>query len=356
MSEDFHEKTEEPTQKKLADARKKGFAARSQDLTISVLLVFTTGLLYFSSGYMYVRLERILLNIFQNLNYPFDSHAVVSAWFQTILFDMFWILFPAFVGVFAVGVLINVVQTGFIFSFYPLMPQLKRVNPFHPPNYEKNFGSAAFVRLGFGLIRINLVVILSYVILGVDAFHVFSMVKGSPKDILLFIHREATLVAMGIALSYLAVGVIDLVYQRWRFTREMRMTRREVKDEIKQLEGDINVKSKIRSMMRTYAENNIQQVLPFADVIIAEGNDYVLALFYDPLKLKAPICLCKGSRNRGQRIRYEARKYEIPIVENAELARGLYREVAETALIPKSYYSRIAAILARVQENSSTRW
>src|SRR5262249_32304712 len=150
------EKTEEPTQKKLADARKKGFVAKSQDLTISIMLLLSMILLSFISGYMFDKLAWLCKGILQHLNIEIVGIPFVTGWVRWGIVQIVWIIFPLFACVVILALLCNLLQTGFIFSSYPLIPKWYKLNLFHHANYVNNFSYHALIRLSFGIVRVLL--------------------------------------------------------------------------------------------------------------------------------------------------------------------------------------------------------
>lgn len=345
MPEDFHEKTEEPTPKKLADARTKGYVAKSQDLITSIHLILCILVFFFFSGFMFNQLAAISRLIFLNLNFNFTDMVIVETAARLGLAQIAYILLPLFSIVVIVGVSMNILQTGFILSSYPIVPKWSKINIFNPSNYEHNFGAPAFVRLGLGFVRLQIVLAFCLLITGQEAFHIFNLGKGTVDHLITFIKDESVLVSMGIAVGYLFVSIADFFYQKWFFHRKMRMSKREVKDELKQVEGDINVKYKIRSTMRARAQANAINQVNQANILIADGSMYAVALKYKKGVTPVPVCLCKGVHSRAVVIRDLAMRYAIPIIENPTLARKLFREIESGCYITANFYQEVAASL-----------
>lgn len=350
MAEDFHEKTEEPTPKKLADARKKGFVAKSNDMTIAFMLMGTMIVFFFFAPYMVRNIAKLSVLVFKNINYDFVDIKVISYFLNGALEELFWIFLPLLAGVIFMGIVLNLLQSGLIFTAYPMKPKWKKLNVFDPYNYQRNFGIPALVRLLFGLVRLNIVMALSWIIISHDAFVIFNMGKGTPRDIAEFIYDKSIVVGLAVALGYIVIGILDFLYQKWRFLRQMRMSRREVKDELKQIEGDLTVKNKIREMMQTFAGHSLAAGVPKADVIISDADNYVVALLYRQGKMKAPICLCKGTRKRGKVILDLARKYQVPVVQRPLLAKSLFRDIDSGDYVTPQYYRDLANILSQLEE------
>lgn len=351
MAEDFQEKTEEPTKKKLSDARKKGFVAKSQDLTISVMLLMTMVVLYFTSGFMFDRLTWICRGILLHLSVDFGEISFVSAWARWGVLQITWIIFPLILSVVFIGILCNLLQTGFIFSTYPLVPKWKKLNMFDPHNYINNFSYHALIRLCFGLARVMVVTVFSFAVIGADMFTIYAIMNKTPFDLLMFVHREAVLVGSSLAIGYLVVAAADLMYQKWRFNKEMKMSRRELKDEFKQTEGDLKVKNKIKEMMQSTVQPYLQKIVPLADVVVTDPfGHFAIALSYRENKMRAPICLAKGTGKKAILILSIAKKHKVFIVENFNLAQSLYRATQVDGLISPEFYFRVAELLIQANK------
>lgn len=353
MAEDYHDKTEEPTPKRLADAHKKGYAAKSQDLITSLHLIVCILVFFFLANFMFYKLASFLTIIFRNLNFNYVDLDLVKLFMNIGLLQILYLLLPLFAVVFIISLAMNLLQTGFIFSGYPLIPKWNKLNIFNTSNYEHNFGSPAFVKLCFGLVRLQIVLLLCWLITSQEAFHIFSLGKGTVKELVDFIQKEGVLVSLGIAVGYLFVAIGDFFYQKWAFNRKMRMSKREVKDELKQMEGDVNIKLKIRSSMRAKAQANAINQLPHADLLITDGVLHAVALAYQPDKMPIPFCLLKGSKGRAEALKDLAHRYAIPIIENPPLARKLFREIESGSYITPDFYSEVATAFALMDKKVS---
>lgn len=353
MAEDYHDKTEEPTPRKLAEAREKGLVAKSNDLTIAIMLLGTMLFFFFFSSFMYHELQDFCLAVFHHLDFEYRSLDVISRYVKQGSSQILWMLLPIIMGTLFIAFISNILQTGMIYSLDPLKPKWKKLNIFNPSNYERNFGSSAWMRMIFGLVRLNLVLALSYLMMSEKAYETFSMGKGNPRDIFLFIFHETLALGTACSIAYIFIGILDYIYQRWRFMRQMKMSRREIKEEQKQLEGDVYVKSKIRRMMQGLAETSLNTSVPKADAVVAQEDRFVIAIQYDPEHMKVPVCLCKGSFKRGAEIRGLASKHGVPIIENPYLAESMYRLVESGGPISPAFYHQVADLLAKISANKN---
>jgi flagellar biosynthesis protein FlhB len=339
MSEDYHDKTEDPTPKRLAEARKKGYVAKSQDIIVSFHLLMCMIVFFFFVDRMFQEIAAININIFENLNFQYTDLHLMTSIVRNGLIQLFFILLPIIAGGFLITLIFNIIQTGAIFSFYPLMPKWSKLNMFNPNNYERILGFPAIIKLGFGIFRLQLVLILCVGVTGQNAFQVFSLGKVAIHEMVAFIKRESLLVGFSIALSYLAVAFCDFFYQKWTFNRKMRMSKREVKDEIKQMEGDQNIKIKMRTVMMEGVQKHALNDLSAADVYIVDGTQFVVAINY---KLRSiPFCVDKGSSRKGQVMLEIAKAIAIPVIEKPGLAQKLYTDTQVKTYIKAEYYEDI---------------
>lgn len=348
MNEDYHDKTEEPTPKRLADARKKGFVAKSNDLAISLLLLTTMLIFFFYGPSMYEKLEILALTIITNLNSKEFTLETVSLGLSYGIKEFIWILLPLFVSVVFFAILFQVLQTQFMVSSYPLKPKWKKLNIFNPENYHKNFGSQAFVKMGFGLLRLNLVLVVTWSVTSLFAREVFSVGKDTAQAIIALMGDMIIWVGIGCSISYIVVGIFDYFFQHWYFNRQMRMSRREIKDEIKQTEGDLLVKNRIKHEMRSFSAMNYEELIEHADILITERARYVVALVYDIKKMRAPVCLFKAAGKRGALMRSIAEKKGVLVVENPILAQSLFQSLSPGDQISPEFFHQVAETLAKI--------
>ncbi len=349
MTEDFHDKTEEPTPKKLADAKKKGFVAKSNDLTIALMLLGSMALFFFFSSFMFGGLEQLTIAILKGINTPFDEIELISLYLNQGLYTLLVTFSPLIFITVAMALSFNIFQTGFVFSFYPLKPKWSKLNFFYLKNYEKNFALPAVMRMLLGLLRLNLVLVLSWTVVSSDILYFFNLGRGTPADIIAFAYRKMLIVGTSYSLAYIGVAGLDYMYQKWSFLREMRMSRREIKDEMKQMEGDQTVKNKIRGMMQTLSQDNLEQEIPLADVIITDCDKYTVAIAYDATRMQAPLCLCKESGYKGAKMVKIARQHHLLIIENSLLAKAISRSIEKGSYITPLFYHAIAEILMKLK-------
>lgn len=348
MADEFQEKTEEPTPKKLADARRKGQVAKSQDFTSSAVLFTGMFLLFVFSGYFYDRLEMFTLAIFNHLTEPFDSFDAVVGWMQEGLKFCMLLLLPLFLGLLTFGLVVNIIQVGWEVSLESLKPKWNNVNVFNPKNYKKFFNVQAVVKLLLGISKLLVIGFVGYLIIFQRLGQVTRLMDGTPWEMFIFLCQTAFLMGIVTAVILLSLGILDFLFQKWKFQKDMRMSRTEVKDERKQTEGDAQMKGKIRSMMQSFSQTRMKDNVPKADVVVANPIHYAIAIKYDPETMPAPVCVAKGARRMALIIRELAETSGVAVVENPPLARALYKSVEVGSLVPPDFYHAIAEVLAYV--------
>lgn len=343
------DKSEEPTAKKLGDAREEGQVAKSKELiTASGLATFFVILKLFA-GYMGNKFIETFIKVLGNIDkYTSDELSVVSV--QAILSDSIVTILLICAPVFALACFISFVvllfQVKWKVSTKVMRPKLSNINPVN--GFKKFLSKDKLVDLLVELIKI---VIISYV--------AYSTLKNEWKTLLLLydLKLEQAILLIGdivlnlglkISIIFLVIGFGDLIYQKIKFRKEMRMTKQEVKDEFKNSDGDPQIKGKIRAKMREASQRRMMQAIPQADVVITNPTHLAAAIKYDKATSEAPILVAKGADYIAQKIRDIARENHIEIVENKPLARMLYYNVELGEEIPPELYQMTAEVLAYV--------
>lgn len=343
------EKTEEPTAKKLSDARKEGQVARSKELTVSAELVALFLALKIFISYMGNKFIECFRVFFQDFEKMLDGEFTVLM-AEGILRSSVEKILVICLPILAIAVLVSfsvvLFQVKWQLSGKPLTPKLSKMNPV--TGFKKIFSMERLVSLGIEIIK---VIIIAYV--------AYSTIKSEWNTLLILYDMDLfqgvsltgkLVLDLGLKIStvYLAIGLGDYIYQKFKFKKEMRMTKEELKEEYKQTEGDPQVKRKIRSKMIEVSQRRMMQQVPKADVVITNPTHLAAAIKYDRDKDQAPVLLAKGADYLAMKIKEIARENNIEIVENKPLARMLYYNVEVGAEIPPELYQMTAEVLAYV--------
>ena len=338
------EKTEEPTAKKRADARKKGQVGRSQELnTAFVLLVgfFSLKLLWDS---IYLSIATYTTYVFTNLNQTVDTENILRI-FIGIIIVLAKTAFPIMLFIMVIGLAINFFQVGLNFNSESIEFKLDKLNPIN--GFGRIFSKRSLVELAKSLFKILVIGFFLY-------RFIHEQILAMPQFMFFDLTTSLALVAEIIfQMAFIVIGVITIMafmdygYQKWQTTQDLKMTKQEVKDEMKQTEGDPQIKGKIRQKQRQMAMARMMKEVPKADVIITNPTHYAIALSYEQ-GMVAPTVIAKGQDLVAQRIKKIGREARVPIVENKPLARTLYAAVQVGDVVPHELYQAVAEVLAYV--------
>ncbi|GHG97849.1 type III secretion system export apparatus subunit SctU [Comamonas sp. JC664] len=342
MSDESGEKTEEPSQKKLDDSRKKGQVWKSKDLSgVGVLLVGLAAV-KFSWDMLETELTSLFMFSFDQLAHP-ESLAVATG--QLLYLGLRAVLvvsLPVLAGCAIVGGLMEYLQVGTLFTMDPLMPKMEKLNPIQ--GMKNLFNKKAVVELLKNLIKIT---VTAYVVYGVvrDSMPlVVETVRQDTRSIMTIMGELVTRVATRVALMFVLFGVFDVWWQRKSFMKDMMMTKEEVKKEYKQSEGDPHHKAKRKEMHQEIMEGAQMEAVREADVIVTNPDHVAVALKYDREKDGAPRVLARGIDFKAERIKAIAREQDVPTLRNVPLAHALLRvEVGHE--VPEELYDAVAEVL-----------
>ncbi len=340
------DKTEAPTPRKLNEARKEGMVALSQELTASVVLFVSIWLISSPGGKIITDVQNLLVNALTQLpkgdvsiNWYIDKFISEGL---SIGKDVFMIV----IVLLATGTVVTFAQTRLLISTRKMKPDLNRLNPIN--GFKKLFSTQGLVEWVKALLKLLVIGWIVYSYLVGQVQHLFGLAQLPFQDALSSWVNIAVSLAMRVAEAYLIIAIADYAYQSWTFKKSLRMSKEEIKEEIKRSEGDPMIKSRIRSQMRRIARKRMMANVPKADVIITNPTHLAIAIHYDPDKMNAPVVLAKGAYLVAERIVEIARSHKIPIIQNIPLAHVLYRTVEIDQEIPPELYVAMAEILAQV--------
>lgn len=346
------EKTEQPTAKKLSDARKEGQVAKSKEignafglLALFLILKFYIGTMgnsfiaYFGAVYNQIP-ESIQMYDGQ---FPLASMLVIL---RGMILQLMLILAPVLIVGVAVALVCDVIQVGWHPTTKPMQPKLSKLNPLK--GFGRFFSANSVLELVKSILKLLVIGYVVYSYLKGRENQIFLLYDISLKQAIGLIGEIVLDLGIRIAVVYMIIAFSDFAYQKWKFKDDMKMTKQEVKDEYKNQEGDPQIKGKQKQRMREASMRRMMQQLPEADVVITNPTHYAVAIKYDADKYDAPYVLAKGENYLAQRIKDVARENEIEIVENKPLARMLYANVEVGGLVPPELYQAVAEVLAFV--------
>lgn len=344
--ESFQEKTEQPTHKRLEDARKKGQVAKSMEINSAMILLTGLVILTLFGGMMLARMLTAQRFIFSQVGQIQITPDLIPGYLLSGARTMVVVLLPIMLPIVLVGIAVNLLQFGFVFSLYSIQPKLDKLSPIQ--GLKRLFSRRSLIELIKNVLKILIVGWVGYITVAGMADEMVPLMDQGIGSIYLWCCKAAATVGFRTVLVILILALLDLVYQRWEHTQQMKMTKQEVKDEHRQAEGDPKVKSKIRSIQFKTALQRMMKKVPTADVVITNPTEVAVALSYDAETMQAPTLVAKGKRLIAQRIREIAIEHDIPIMENPPLARDLYKAVEVGQEIPGNFYQAVAEILAYV--------
>lgn len=346
MFEDYQEKTEQPTKKRLKEVRQKGHVFKSHDTTVSGMLLFNMFFLLIFSKFMFLKIYFMFKGLLNNLNYDIENPQQIIHWMNEGIFYLQVLLAPLLLGTLAAACIVNLSQVGFVFSATPLKPRWSNLNMFDGQNYKKYFDFRVILKIILGQLRIIAVTVSSIWLIAGDIFSIYELTDADPKKVIMYIFVKAMEIGFVLAISYLLIGLIELAYNRYRYYKDLRMTPRELRDEIRHSEGNLEVRAQIYSFMKKFLGKPTETNLSQAAVIITSTTHGIsLALMFYPETMDAPLCIAKGILNRSKEILLQAQIYDIPIIEDIALSKRLYGVVKIGQFVPSLLYYEVAEIL-----------
>ena len=343
------EKTEDPTPKKLGDAREEGQVARSTDLITASALIALFLTLRIFVGRIGNQFIEAFYEFYGNIVKVTDDdfHIVTAnALLRESIYRILLILLPIFVIAVMVVIVVNVFQVKWKVTTKPLKPKPDKFNPIK--GFKKIFSKDKLVDTFKEVLKILAIMYIAYNTLidySGDLQKLYDMELIQAVE---FIGDIVIKLGLNISIVFLIIGMADYIYQKFKFKKEMRMSKQEVKDEYKQSEGDPHIKGKIKNKMREISQRRMMQMLPEADVVITNPTHFATAIKYDKDTGEAPVLVAKGADFLAQKIKEVARENHIEIVENKPLARMLYYNVEIGNEIPPELYQMTAEVLAYV--------
>ena len=344
-------RTEKPTSKRIKEARKKGNVAKSQEVSVAATILSGMVIAYF----WFDNLGREMMEVFRFffstaiLEFEPDQSNVYSLFLRVAARIAVMILPIMLVVGFSVFIVLRI-QVGKLWTTKPFKPDLKKMNPISGVK-RLFFSLQTFTRLGKSLLKAVVIGIAPFMVVKgeldtfpslyyVDAFTLSSYI----------LHMGLKMVIYAL-LPMVIIAVVDLVYARWDYIEKLKMTKQEVKDEMKQMEGDPHIKQKQKQKMMQMSMKRMMQQVPKADVVITNPTHIAVALQYDQMVAPAPIVVAMGADKVAEKIKEIAREHKVPIRENKPLARALFAQAEVGDVIPEDLYKAVATILAQLWQS-----
>jgi flagellar biosynthetic protein FlhB len=340
------EKTEDASGRKLGKAREEGQVAKSTEIPSVFVLLGGVIALWGSAAHIYNNVLEVFHYNFNFETIPDFTRLEMVELLAVHGQKIFMICLPLFAGVYVTALLSNVAQVGFAISWKAIEPKISKLNPIS--GFKQKFSSRSVVEMVKNLAKIGVISMVAYYSIKGELTSIARLYDHSIGHILLFIVKISFWIFIKVCLIMMVVAFLDYAYQKWKFLEDQKMTKKEVKDETKQTEGDPMVKSRIRQLQHEAARKRMMADVPEADVVVTNPTRLAVALKYDGTTMDAPRVVAKGAGPVAKNIRRIARENEIPLVEDKQLARNLYSQVDIGGDVPIEYYQAVAELLAYV--------
>ena len=346
-------KTEEPTQRRLDDARRRGEVAKSQDLASWASFAGTAGVVAIAGGWMSQDLARRLLPF---ISQP-DAFRLQDGGALEVVRAASLAAAPAMALILGVGMVSgvfgNVIQTGLLWDTDKLKPDASKLSPL--AGFKRLFGLDGMVQFLKSVIKLVIVGVTAWTVMKPHWHELMGLAAVEPAGILPIAAGFLRSLVFAVVVLMGAGAVIDWIWQRQRFSQRMRMSREELKEDVRQSEGDPHVKGKQKQLRAERARRRMMQQVPKATVVVTNPTHYAVALRYEQGETQAPVCVAKGLDRVALKIREVAAEHKVPIIEDPPLARALYAAVELDETIPTQHYQAVAKIIGFVMNKAKPR-
>jgi flagellar biosynthesis protein FlhB len=340
------EKTEDPTARKLRNARDEGQVARSIELPAAAVTIGAILVMVMMGSYWMKKMIEIFASGFKFDRKTLDNPDLMVTSFASQLGESFLLIVPVLMVTAVLAVLSSGATGGYLFSLKSIMPNFGKLSPLS--GFKRMFGTHAAVELLKAILKFTLVALVLWSLVSRQMDQMMQLGQMAVEPALAAAGWMIGESALWLSLSLMIIALIDAPYQKYSFIKRMRMTKQEVKDEMKDMEGRPEVKQQIRQRQREMANNKMIQKVKDADVVITNPEHFAVALSYDPTGDGAPILLAKGSDHMAARIREEALKHDVEMFAAPPLARALYFSTKVDYPVPESLYLAVAQVIAYV--------
>lgn len=349
MSEqDKEQKTEEPTHKRLEEARKRGQVAMSREIgSFFILMVFAVTLTSFLPGMLKDTLH-LLKPLLEHADGLIVDRAGLGHIFIKLILGAGALLAVPLVLTMAAAIAASMLQNGPMLTTDPITPKLEKISI--RKGLSRMFSVRAVVEFTKGLFKIGIVGVVCYLAVKSQMNHLRQLPDDDTMAMLIFLLSLVTRIMIGVCVAMFFIALLDYLYQRHDYMKNLRMTKQEVRDEYKQQEGDPHIKQRLKQIRAERARNRMMADVPKSDVVITNPTHYAVALKYDTETMQAPKVTAKGQDYLALTMRKIAEEYDVPIVENPPLARSLHASVEVDQEIPIDMYKAVAEVISYVYQ------
>jgi flagellar biosynthetic protein FlhB len=350
--QDDSQKTEEPTQKRLEDARKKGDVAKSLDVPIWFLFLATAGIMA-AAGPLAGMIADPLVRIMDHPHAFKLTDGGAQQLMGALLMSLALPLGIIFAVIAVASVLGHVIQHRPLWTGEKMKPDLAKLSPIK--GLQRMFGMQGWMNLLKSFLKMAAITAAMIYAVWPEATAISESGRLDPAGLLLMTQVIAGRLLLAAIVVIGIIAAIDYVYQRFSFMQRMRMSRQDVRDEVKQQEGDPHIRARLRQIRLERSRKRMMQNVPKSTVVITNPTHYSVALRYDPEVDAAPVCMAKGADEVALRIREKAKEHGIPIVENVPLARALFATVEIEETVPREHFEAAAKVIGFVMQRRKKR-
>lgn len=340
------EKTEEATPKRREETREKGNVAKSRDLASIAVLGACLVYLYFGASTMASQLMDLMKVYFRKSGQMAVSMDNVHVLLLDFALKTFLLLIPFLLVALLSGLIINILQVGFTFSAEAITPKFSKVDPIQ--GFQRLFSLRSLVEFLKNILKVAIVGTVAYQTVKGESNTIVPLMDYNVQDILAYIGQVSFKILYTTCWVLVILAILDFLYQKWEHEKSMKMSKQEIKEESKQLDGDPLIKGRIKRLQREMARKRMMAAVPKADVVITNPTHLAIAIRYEPETMNAPVVIAKGADFLAQKIKEIARNNHVPLIENKPVAQVLYKMVAIEQSIPENLYRVVAEILAQV--------
>jgi flagellar biosynthetic protein FlhB len=344
--EERESRTEPATPRRRQEARERGQVARSADLSSALMLLMGLLFVRFYGPVLLGDMKSLAVQIIGWMGVPNQEGGEAYAYAWVLAAGMLRMVAPLMLFLVAIGLAVNWVQFGFVFSGHPLVPNLNKINPVN--GLGRIFSARGLVILANSMLKVLAGAVIVWLRMRWEVRRMLLMPALEPHGVLSSMAGMAFRTGLELAIVLLALSVLDFLFHRYQYERDLRMTPQEVKEELKRMEGDPIMRARRRAIMRRMVMQQMMRRVPEAEVVITNPTHLAVALHYEPDEMLAPEVVAKGQRLVAERIKQIAREHAVPIVENRPLARALFKAVDVGQQVPAHLYEAVAEVLALV--------
>jgi len=344
--QDKSQKTEQPSQKRLEEAFRKGQVTTSREVNTFLLMLTLALILTWMIPSIYQNAKVALLPFLQDADQiPMDAGGLGQRLTHTVK-DMLGLMAVPLILTVVAAIAAGLMQHGVVFSVEPIMPSWSKISL--RKGIDRLFSLRSVTEFIKGVLKITIVAVVAYIVIMPEIGHVRQLPDDDMRGMLFFLALLITRVMIGVCIALFFIALLDFVYQRYEYLKSLRMSKQEVKDEYKQQEGDPIIKQRLRMMRMERARKRMMAAVPKADVVITNPTHFAIALVYDNTCLAAPRVVAKGQDLVALNIRRVAEENNVPVVENPPLAQALFASTKLDEEIPLIHYKAVAEIIAYV--------